>query len=156
MRSGYGLAALVLVAGCQSVAGSPPPTSGTQEAAEVRATLEAIPATLAEHGPVGWLEHFAPEFAMASDGALKFASLAEVREAMQTFGPTVTRMELRWSDLETELLAPGLARFGASYDELLVDRKGVETRFAGYVTGLAREFDGAWRIERMHWSLPVP
>lgn len=134
--------------------------TGTQDDVELqaRAALAAVPPALARAGPTAWLDHFddAPDFWMASEGELKFASYADLRVAMEAFGPTIAEMELVWSDVSIDALTPDLASFGAGYDELLVDTSGVETRFAGYVTGLLRRTPAGWRIAQLHWSMKQP
>ena len=147
------LALLSLAGACRSAAVAVP----SPVEAEAIAALRAIPRTLAQEGPLGWLRHFDPGagFRMASDGALKFDGFAQARAAMEAFDPTIASMELVWSDLRVDALAGDLASFGAGYDELLVDTSGVETRFSGYVTGLLRRTGAGWRITSLHWSLPV-
>jgi len=144
------LLVLLVAAACRS-------TETATVEREATEALAAIPADLEREGPLAWPGHFdAQDFAMASEGELKFASFADARAAMEAFGPTIDQMELVWSDLSVDYLEPNLASFGARYDELLVDTSGAETRFAGYVTGLMRRTDAGWRITRMHWSMQVP
>jgi hypothetical protein len=146
------LLALACLAACHGTG------TGTEVEADARAALAAVPGDLARGGPLAWLDHFddAPEFWMASEGELKFASYAEARAAMEAFGPTIAEMELVWSDVSIDVLTPDLAGFGAGYDELLVDTSGAETRFTGYVTGLLRRTPAGWRIAQLHWSMSKP
>ena len=146
---------------CRSASGAPGAPGPAEIAGlevEVREALAAIPGDLAREGPLGWLRHFeeGPDFAMASDGELKFATFGQARAAMEAFDPTIERMELAWSDPQVVVLASNLAGFDAGYDELLVDTSGAEIRFAGYVSGVLRRGEAGWRIVRLHWSMEVP
>ena len=153
------IAAALLGAACSGAppANGLPPERENAIRTEVAGALEVIPIDLARGGPEAWLDHLdATDFAMASDGVLKFKSFRAAQQNLRAFGPTVARMDLEWGEVRVDVLTADLARFGASYDELIVDRAGEEQRFVGYVTGSMRRTESGWRITRLHWSLPMP
>lgn len=139
-------------------AGSAPPreAAGVATRDSVAAMFHAIPAVLAEHGPLGWLETFedSPAFRMSSDGEVVFPSRDSAAAFLTAFAPTVSRMEITWHGVRIEPLAPGVASIGAGYDETIIRTDGSALRFGGYVTAVARSHDGRWRLQQLHWSSP--
>ena len=122
--------------------------------AQVVSLLATVAADLAIHGPQAWERHAAPGFAMASDGVLAFADRAALVAFVRDYDGQVERMTLDWPELEVLALAPDRAWFGGPYDELIVHTDGDADRFGGFVSGLAARHDGAWLLERLHWSSP--
>lgn len=123
----------------------------------VRDMAAAIARDLERDGPTAWLTYFLddPGFFMASDGSVVFPSLDSATSFVRGFAPGIDRMELVWGDMRIDPLAPGSAILGASYDEVLTDTSGVESRFRGYFTGLAVHAPEGWRLRHMHWSSPA-
>lgn len=139
---------------------SPAPDDGGAAAADagVRAFLETIPAALAAEGPLAWLRFFedGPSFFMASDGKVVFPDRAAAETFLATFAQQVASMALTWENVQIEPLAPDVATVAMSYHERITMHDGTVSEFGGYVTGVARGHGGAWRLQHLHWSSPVP
>lgn len=133
-----------------------------QHAAALRDSAEqfvsGIPLGLAEDGPIAWLRFFDEDqpFFMASDGALVFPDRDSAVVFVRQLARTVTALDLEWSDLQIEPLAPGLAVIATAYDETITDTAGTATTFGGYMTGIVHHASKGWRIRSLHWSSPVP
>ena len=120
--------------------------------------LESIPNGLDSDGPVAWLRFFesTPSFFMASDGQVAFPGFDSAQAFLEVFSNSVSGMELIWETLRVEPLAPGVAAVAASYRESITDTAGATVSFGGFMTGIARSTAGAWRLQNLHWSSPVP
>lgn len=156
-RLGRGLLAVALVTALSACASPGRPTRACAAAIEeqVLELLDTLAADLEAEGPLAWPRHCAASFAMASDGAQVFADHAGLVAFVTGFDSQVASMNLSWAAPRVTPLGPGLAHFGAAYDETIVLTDGSEDRFGGYVTGLAARHDGRWRFERLHWSSPA-
>jgi hypothetical protein len=119
--------------------------------------MRDISNSLAQRGPVAWLEHFAtrPGFFMASAGAVQFADRAAAETFLNGFAQTIGRVELRWADLRIEPLSPSLAMVGARYDEVMTRKDGGHLEFAGYFSGVFWHEESGWKVGHCHWSSPA-
>jgi len=124
----------------------------------VRHMLDDIARDLAGDGPAAWMSYFAdsPGFYMASDGKLVFPTIEDARSFLDEFAPKVSSMSLTWSDVRVDPVAEGLALVAAAYREVIVEASGTESRFGGYLTGIATETPSGWRLRTLHWSSPQP
>ena len=120
--------------------------------------VESIPDGLAAGGPTSWLRFFesTPAFFMASDGQVAFPGYDSAQAFLDVFSRSVSGMELVWESLRVEPLAPGAAAVAAAYRESITDTAGATVSFGGYMTGVARNTAGAWRLQSLHWSSPAP
>ena len=123
----------------------------------VRRMAASIAADLSRDGPTAWIRYFDddPRFLMAADGKLQFDGIAAARSFLSDFGKRITHVELTWTDVRVDPLAPGVATLAASYREALTDTQGHTMRPNGYFTGVAvRRADG-WKLQSLHWSSPA-
>jgi hypothetical protein len=117
-----------------------------------------IPRDLAVDGPIAWLRHFetSPAFSMAVDGRVILPGADSATAYLRALSRTVSAIDLEWTDLRVEPLAPGIAAVAAAYRESVTDTVGSSVAFAGYMTGVARHTSNGWRLQHLHWSSPVP
>jgi hypothetical protein len=134
------------------------PTHAEAMRDSVRQFARQIVRGLADDGPMAWLRYFetTPAFFMASDGRLVFPSNDSATVFVQHLGDVVSAIDLEWTDLRVEPLAPGIAVVAAAYREAITDTSGATTSFGGFLTGVARHTPDGWRLRNLHWSSPVP
>jgi hypothetical protein len=154
------LGAMVLVlASCRSLPPDASTSSGPAAAdAGVRRMAASIARDLARDGPNAWLHYFVdrPEFFMANNGTLQFASYAEAAAFLPNFAVGVAHLELAWGDIRVDPVAPGAAVMAASYREVFTDKGGHVAKFSGFFTGTAVETAQGWKLRDAHWSSPLP
>lgn len=122
---------------------------------DVRAFAAELARDLGERGPAAWADWFSedPRFFMASDGRLAFDGRDQAEAFLADFAPRVVCLELAWSELRVEPVAPGLAMMAAEYDEVLLEGDGTRRTFRGYFTGLVERTPVGLRLRHAHWSM---
>ncbi len=154
------LSALALC-GCHARAHSlASPALTEQERIEVIGDVRVFALEVAQdvtlRGPGAWAKHFstAPEFFMASQGTLQFASGIEAAQGVEALSHTLKHIDLRFGDdLRVDPLTADYAIVAASFTEVLTDSADHDTPVSGYFTALAEHRDGAWVFRNAHWSL---
>lgn len=124
---------------------------------DVRQMAADIAHDLAQDGPTAWLRYFTDTngFFMAANGKLQFANLEQARSFLPRFAAGINHMELTWSEIRVDPLAPGMAAMGASYQEVFTDKNGHTKEFNGYFTGVAVKTASGWKLRDAHWSSPT-
>lgn len=147
-----------LALGCASPRTAAPLTSG--QAAEIsigiRAFMSSVAAGVSTQGPAAWRDYFAntPQFFMASDGRLAFASGEGAAEGIVAVTKLISRIELRWgNEIRVDPLTPTLVMVAAPYHESLAFAAGGKAEEDGYFTGLAELGSTGWRFRNAHWSV---
>jgi len=167
MRSWYGVFLVVgmSVASCHSQQGIPetgqPMTPAERMAVEesVRGFMARVSQEVTTEGPTAWSKEFenGPNFFMASEGKLAFASGEAAAKAIPELPKIIKKIALRWeNDLRVDVLAPSLAVVGTTYQEVRESPDGDELTENGYFTGLAEQQGGEWRFRDVHWSVVPP
>jgi len=144
-------------------------TSGTRNSPasdidSVREFVGRVATGVTSRGPIAWHDFFdeSPDFFMASEGKLVFASGEAARKGIDGLTHVITSIELRWgTDMRIQSLGPGLAIVAAPYHEVLVLTEGRKIEEEGYFTGVATRTPKGWRFRNAHWSTiasgqPVP
>jgi hypothetical protein len=91
-------------------------------------------------------------FFMASEGQLVFPSFDSAATFVHMLSQHIARIELAWTDVRIDPIAPGTAILAAAYREVQTDAAGRETRERGYFTGLAVHTASGWQLRNAHWS----
>lgn len=142
------------ISACVSAnAPAPSPASDTDA---VRQFVARVATGITARGPASWRDFFddSPNFFMASDGKLVFASGAAAREGIQGLTQVIASIQLRWgADLRIQPLAPGLAMVAVPWHEVRVDTAGRKVEEDGYFTGVAESGPAGWRFRNAHWSV---
>lgn len=163
MRVRYLLAvavALGLATGCAKKEAA---DAGTELTAQQRASVEQgvrefmaqVARDVTREGPVAWRKEFSggPEFFMASDGQLAFASGAAAMQGIEGVAQMIQKIELKWGeDLKIDVLAPKLAVVGTSWAEERDEAQGHHVKQSGYFTGVVEERYGKRVFRDAHWS----
>lgn len=160
---------LVVVAvwmlGCQTQRALPEPgqsmTPAERTAVEesVRGFMARVSQEVTTEGPTAWSKEFetGPNFFMASEGKLLFATGEAAAKAIPGLTQMIKHIALRWeNDLRVDVLNPNLAVVGTTYQEVRESPDGEEITENGYFTGLAEKRDGQWRFRDAHWSVVAP
>ncbi len=131
-------------------------TVGVQEG--VHHMAEDIVRDLHSDGPIAWLKYFShsPQFFMASDGSLVFPNNDSAAAFVSEYAKKMRRIDLTWSDIRVDSLAPYLAVLAASFREVQLSADGSEQTPAGYFTGVAEYTPSGWKLRNAHWSLARP
>lgn len=151
------IAALLVGAACAA----PQPGLTSEHAAAMRDSVTTFMAEVAAGVSAGsspaWLDHFeaSPEFLMASDGRVAFASHEEAVKAVTAMARGFRGIDLAWGTVRVDPIAPGIAHVGADYREAITDTAGAVVRFGGYLTAVARHGADGWRLMTLHWSSPM-
>ncbi len=143
----------IAIGACVSTNAPAPSTSDTDA---VRQFVARVATDITARGPAGWRDFFddSPNFFMASEGKLVFASGAAAREGIQGLSQVITSIQLRWgTDLIVQPLAPGVAMVAVPYNEVRVDTAGKKIVEDGYFTGVAESGPAGWRFRNAHWSV---
>ncbi|HXH38323.1 MAG TPA: DUF4440 domain-containing protein [Thermoanaerobaculia bacterium] len=146
----------VAISACVSTA--VPQRSPASDTDAVRQFIARVATEITARGPAAWGDFFddSPNFFMASEGKLVFASGAGAREALKGLTHVITSIELRWGqDLRIQPLAPGLAMVAVPWHEVRVEA-GRKVEEDGYFTAVAESTPGGWRFRNAHWSVATP
>ena len=122
----------------------------------VSAFVTAVAEGVTRRGPAAWRTFFSdtPEFFMASEGQLVFASGDAATRGIDELTRVITQIELRWGEpVRIQPLTSTLAIVGAPYHELRLDSAGHRVEENGYFTGLAELGPTGWRFSNAHWSV---
>ena len=141
------------VSACMSTA--VPAASPTSDTDAVRQFVARVATGVTAKGPAAWSEFFddSPNFFMASEGKLAFASGTAAQQGIQGLMHVITSIQLRWgTDLIIQPLAPGLAMVAMPFHEVL-DTSGRKIEEDGYFTGVAEHGRDRWRFRNAHWSV---
>jgi Domain of unknown function (DUF4440) len=94
-------------------------------------------------------------FRWVEDGAVRYRSVAEVRQALAAVPPGM-RVETTYEETEIDPLAPGVASVLTRFQTRFVDSAGGGFGFDGTITmTLVHQADG-WRFLSGHTSTPKP
>jgi hypothetical protein len=157
--------AAMCMAGCQRQSAVAEPgqamTPAERMAVEesVRGFMARVSQEVTSEGPTAWSKEFesGPNFFMASEGKLAFASGDAAAKAIPDLPKMIKKIALRWeSDLRVDVLTPNLAVVGTTYQEVREGPDGEEITENGYFTGLAEKQGGEWRFRDAHWSVVPP
>jgi hypothetical protein len=120
----------------------------------VRRMAAAIAHDLAQDGPTAWVRYFddRPDFFMAANGQLQFSSVNEARTFLPKYAAGFKHLDLTWSEIRVDAVAPGMAVMGASYKEVFTDNADHTKEYNGYFTGLAAQTATGWKFRDAHWS----
>ncbi|HEY1492409.1 MAG TPA: hypothetical protein VGF35_07255 [Steroidobacteraceae bacterium] len=155
------LLSTLLLCGCHGQARSlASPALTEQQRIEVIGDVRVFALEVAQdvtlRGPGAWSKHFsgAPEFFMASQGALQFANGAAATEGIEALTHTLKRIQLHFGDdLRVDPLTVDYAVVAASFTEVLTDNADHDTAVSGFFTALAERRGGGWVFRNAHWSL---
>ena len=116
---------------------------------------DAIVRDLHHDGPNAWLRYFvhSDRFFMASGGELVFPNIDTAQVFVRQFAKGINRVDLTWSNVRVDSLAPGLAVLAASFKEIQMNWSGVRATPAGYFTGVAELTPQGWKLRNAHWSM---
>ena len=166
MRSCWALVvAVVCITSCQTQRAVPAAgqamTPAERMAVEesVRGFMARVSQEVTTEGPTAWSKEFetGPNFFMASEGKLAFASGEAAAKAIPDLPKMIKKIALRWeNDLRVDVLTPSLALVGTTYQEVREGPDGAEITENGYFTGLAEQLGGEWRFRDAHWSVVAP
>lgn len=155
--------AFLIVTCCHSGIGQAtellPPSRAATVRQGVQEFMQIVARDVTRGGPVAWCKYFDtnPEFFMAVNGKLAFASGADAQKGTQEFAHTIHSIELKWGkDFRVDPITPGLAVVGVSWREVQVDNANHSTEEAGYFTAVAQYQKGHWKFRDVHWSEPLP
>ncbi len=154
--------AIALAATCTACGPRAPEAQDTEgraaDVAAAQALLDRIPAALSSEGPTAWLEfcESTPAFMMVSDGTVGFADRPSAQGFLVDFARTVETMTLAWQEVRLTPLSTGVVALATFYEEEILLTDGSRLAFGLYVTGIAREGGGGWRLQHLHWSSPAP
>ena len=115
-----------------------------------------IPKALAAKGPAAWLNYFedAPGFFMASGGDLIFKDYPSAKSfILTTLVKSISKVNLRWSNIRIDPMTPQLAAIGADFHEDLTAVNGTMMPVDGYFTATAGLGNGKWKLKNLHWSI---
>jgi hypothetical protein len=152
---------LVLMEGCQLQKSSEVPAGGLTAADKaaveesVRGFMGAVAQDVTRDGPAAWGKEFSrePEFFMAVNGAMAFASGEAAAQALPGVAQMIPKIELQWGkDLRVDPLTADLAVVGTSWQEVLSDPQGKTRQDNGYFTGVVQRRNGKWEFRDAHWS----
>lgn len=109
---------------------------------------------MTRNGPSAWLSFFEHDsaFFMASEGQLVFPSFDSATTFVHVLSQHIVRIELAWTDVRIDPIAPGAAILAAAWREVRTDGAGHATRERGYFTGLAVHTPAGWQLRNAHWS----
>lgn len=156
------LALVVAAIGCGGKSGAeggaPKALTAEKTAAvetSVREFMNQVAQDVTQNGPLAWQKEFQdrPAFFMASDGQLAFANGQAAMQGIQQLPKIIKQIELRWSDVRVDGLAPDLAAVGASWQEVRQDPQGHSLTQKGYFTGVVQQQNGRWQFRDVHWSV---
>ena len=161
VKSWFLLASALLLCACHGRAHSlASPTLTEQERIEVTGDVRVFALEVAQdvtlRGPGAWARHFstAPEFFMASQGALQFPNGTAAAEGIEALTHKLKRIDLRFGDdLRVDPLTADYAVVAASFTEVLTDNADHDTPVSGYFTALAERRGTGWVFRNAHWSL---
>jgi hypothetical protein len=124
----------------------------------VRAFATLVARDISARGPTAWLSHFAKDsaFYMVADGQLVFPDYAAAARFVPAFARGTPSIELHFSQVRVDPLAPGLALLGAEYHEALTDSAHHRVEQSGYLTALVNRSSAGWQFRDAHWSRPAP
>ncbi|HTZ49656.1 MAG TPA: hypothetical protein VMH20_18845 [Verrucomicrobiae bacterium] len=125
----------------------------------VRGFMARVSQEVTTEGPTAWSKEFesGPNFFMASEGKLAYASGEAAAKAIPDLPKMIKKIALRWeNDLRVDVLTPNLAVVGTTYQEVRESPDGEETTENGYFTGVAEQQGGEWRFRDAHWSVVPP
>ena len=119
---------------------------------------DAISRDLHNDGPIAWLRYFShsPHFFMASDGQLVFPNIDTANVFVPQFAKKIQRVDLTWSDVRVDSLAPGLGVLAASFREIQFGAPSVRDTASGYFTGIVEYTKRGWKLRNAHWSINPP
>jgi hypothetical protein len=162
LRAGPGglLLSTLLLCGCHGQAHSlASPDLTEQQRIEITGDVRVFALEVAQdvtlRGPGAWAQHFsrAPEFFMASQGALQFANGAAAGEGIEALTHTLRRVQLHFGDdLRVDPLTADYAVVAASFTEVLTDNADHDTPVSGFFTALAERQGPGWVFRNAHWS----
>lgn len=135
------------------------PAERTAVEESVRGFMARVSQEVTTEGPTAWSKEFetGPNFFMASEGKLLFATGEAAAKAIPGLTQMIKHIALRWeNDLRVDVLNPNLAVVGTTYQEVRESPDGEEITENGYFTGLAEKQDGQWRFRDAHWSVVAP
>lgn len=120
----------------------------------MRQFATTIAQDVTRRGPNAWLSFFEHDsaFFMASEGQLVFPSFDSAATFVHVLSQHIVRIELTWTDVRIDPIAPGAAILAAAYQEVQTDAAGHETHERGYFTGLAVHTGAGWQLRNAHWS----
>jgi hypothetical protein len=156
---------VIAAMGCQGQrsttdrAGSLSAVDRTAVEQSVRGFMNAVAQDVTQGGPTAWAKEFAdgPNFFMASDGVLVFASGAAAAQGIPALTQIIKKIELQWGqDLRVDALTSDLAAVGSTYQEIRTDPQGHESTEQGYFSGVAERRNGRWQFRDAHWSVLAP
>jgi hypothetical protein len=155
---------VALMAGCQMQKSSEAPgglaaadKAGVEES--VRGFMSAVAQDVTRDGPTAWGKEFSrePEFFMAVNGGMAFASGEAAAQALPGVAQMIPKIELQWGkDLRVDPLTADLAVVGTSWQEVLSDPQGKTRQDNGYFTGVVQRRNGKWELRDAHWSSAAP
>ena len=94
-----------------------------------------------------------PRFTWVEDGAVRYRSAAEIRQALETLPPTM-HVETTYSDTEIFALAPGVASVITRFETRFADSAGAGFSFDGAMTMTLVHGEDGWRFFGGHTSSP--
>jgi hypothetical protein len=156
---------VVLMAGCQMQRSSEALAGGLTAADKaaveesVRGFMGAVAKDVTRDGPTAWGKEFSrePEFFMAVNGAVAFATGEAAAQSLPGVAQMIPKIELQWGkDLRVDALTADLAVVGTSWQEVLSDPQGKTRQDNGYFTGVVQRRNGKWEFRDAHWSSAAP
>lgn len=94
-------------------------------------------------------------FSWIENGALRYRSAKDVREALLTL-KNIPRIKLVYLETHIDVLAPGVASVRTEFSQAFLDKQDKGTTYGGYLTTtVVREHDG-WRMRNGHTSSRKP
>ena len=118
--------------------------------------VNSIPKDLSRKGPIAWLWYFenTPDFFMASNGQLEFPNFYTAKSIINsTLIKVISKIELRWTNIQIEALTHKFANISAIYHEDITDSTGKTIPYDGYFTAIAHQTSEGWKLHNAHWSI---
>lgn len=118
-----------------------------------------IAVDLSVKGPVAWLNYIqdTSNFFMANNGELNFKDYRSAVAFIQdTLAKSVSKINLKWSNMRIDPLSNSIASIGSNYHEEITGNDGKITTYDGYFTGTAILIDDEWKLRNLHWSAKLP
>ena len=147
---------IFLFASCQTKTEAPERKDTAPVTDSVRLLLVNLQKGLSDQGSVVWLDYFdrAPGFYMAVDGQIAFKDYQTAKQFIETvLVRKIKTIHLSFNQLRIDSLNNTLASIGAGFHEDLTDSTGKTTHADGFLTALAMQTGGGWKIRNLHWSI---
>lgn len=72
------------------------------------------------------------------------------------FATQIHQVDLTWGNIRIDSLTPSLGVMAASFHEIQIGEKGIQSSPSGYFTGVVESTLAGWKLRDAHWSIAKP